>query len=160
MKILDQLRPFISCCQFFGLIPFYVETEARTNTFKKFSFSLRHPVTWWFALIFISQIFFIYFDTAVAWRVFYTDGVQRSNVPFVFVAFMLIEHIFFFALAGTARYAISKYSHIRKVLYIVQKVHNELVVEDFPSKNKPSVTRRVILAMALSLICVSHQTIL
>ena len=153
MKILDQLRPFFSFCQFFGFTPLFVEIDARTKKFKKLSFSLRHPITWWFIFVIFSQIAFFYLDMTMAWRSFYKEGAQQAKIPFLFIAFLLMEHVSFFVLALMTRYTIYKYPHVRKALAILSKVHNESVADDMPSK--PSVSRRVILTIVVSVIMVS-----
>ena len=48
MDKLTNLRPFVWFCQLIGFIPFRMEMDSETKKFKRFSFSFRHPFTWWF----------------------------------------------------------------------------------------------------------------
>ena len=51
MEELTNLRPFVWFCQFSGFIPFRMEIDPETKKFQRFSFSFRHPLTWWFAFL-------------------------------------------------------------------------------------------------------------
>ena len=55
MSVLEKLSPFISICQFCGMLPFSMEYDPATKEFARFSFSFWHFITWWFVLIFFLQ---------------------------------------------------------------------------------------------------------
>lgn len=155
MLIFDQLRPLVFACQIFGVIPFYMETDPDTNQFKKFSFSWKRPVTWWFICFFIANLIFLPIYTRMFWQIFYNIGVVRSNVPLAFIGFMLMEHIFFFLLIVMARYILFKYSHFHRAISLIQKVHNLLDVESLESEKFSSTKHRVIFGLISAFFCVS-----
>lgn len=157
MRVFLQLRPFVWFCQFFGIIPFFmVIDDSPAKTFKKFSFSLRHPVTWWFSFLFISLTVLPVLDIQVIWRILYhADGVPTHiGLPPIFISFILQEHVFSFILLASARYMICKHACIRRAVSLVQKVNNELMVEDMPSEYIPAVRKHVIAAILSPLIAV------
>ena len=62
MEELTNLRPFVWFCQFSGFIPFRMEIDPETKKFQRFSFSFRHPLTWWFAFVKIMGLGVLYSD--------------------------------------------------------------------------------------------------
>ena len=56
MSALEKLSPFISVCQVCGMLPFSMEYEPATKEFKKFAFSFRHFITWWYILIILLHL--------------------------------------------------------------------------------------------------------
>ncbi|EFX66300.1 hypothetical protein DAPPUDRAFT_116535 [Daphnia pulex] len=165
MRVFLQLRPFVWFCQFFGIIPFYmVIDDSPAKTFEKFSFSLRHPVTWWFSFLFISLIVLPVLDIQVVWQIIPHTDDAPTHVPPIFLGFILQEHVFSFILLASARYMICKHACIRRAVSLVQKVNNELMVEDMPSEYIPAVRKHVIAAILSPLIAsisvmVSNPTI-
>ena len=53
MEGLEKLRPFVRFCQIVGFFPFRMETDLQSGKLKRFTFSFRHPVTWWYMMILI-----------------------------------------------------------------------------------------------------------
>lgn len=57
MEDLEKLRPFKWLCQLCGFFPYQMEVNPVTKRFKCFTFSIFHPVAfWYFFLIFIHLI--------------------------------------------------------------------------------------------------------
>ena len=156
--MLVKLQPFVYYCQFVGLIPFVMETdEFPMKKFRKFSFSLRYPVTWWFFFLCISQLIVSIWDVRTVWHVFYEDDLLRSHIPSVLAVFVIQEHIFLIILLGICRYVISKYVCIRRAISFLQKVNNDLMVDDMSPEDIPSVTRPAIIGMISSVVSVSYS---
>jgi hypothetical protein len=155
MRVFLQLRPFVWFCQFFGIIPFFmVIDDSPAKTFKKFSFSLRHPVTLWFSFLFISLTVLPVLDIQIVWQIIPHTDDAPTHVPPIFLGFILQEHVFSFILLASARYLICKHACIRRAVSLVQKVNNELMVEDMPSEYIPAVRKHVIAAILSPLIAV------
>lgn len=154
--VIQQLRPFIWFCQFVGVIPFYMvnDDDSPSKTFQKFSFSLWHPVTWWFSLLSIFLLISPFFDSFVILRSIYHTDDGPALIPPIFLVFVLQENVFSFLLVVSARYIIYKHACIRRAILLVQKVHNELMVEDMPSEYIPSVWKHVFAAITFPLIAV------
>ncbi len=51
MSVFEQLRQFVGLCQACGMIPYTIENNLITNKFSRFTFSVKHRTTWWFACI-------------------------------------------------------------------------------------------------------------
>lgn len=158
MFIFQKLRPFVWMCQCFGAFPFFIETFPETKIFKKFSFSWKHPVTWWFIFIVVIQIIFLITDLFRAWRDYYQESVLNSSLPTIFAIFILLEHLFFFMLVAATRFMIFlKYSHLYRAFCLIQKAENILCKEEDLSLNKASsVNRQVFAGFILAMASVSH----
>lgn len=155
MVILEQLRPFVMFCQFYGMFPYYMELDPITKKFKMFSFSVKHPVTWWFFFVILAQLVVIYFDIKISWKILFEDAFPCLHKPTTFVIFFCSEHLFFFILVLLVRYMTLQYSHLRKAIIYTQKAHSELQVEDLPQENIPAVKRRVFVGLFLAVVFVS-----
>lgn len=160
--VIQQLRPFVWFCQFFGVIPFFIvnNDSPSSKTFQKFSFSLCHPVTWWFSFLFISFLIFPIFDSLVVWQTVRHSNEGPTHIPTMFLAFVLQENVFFLLLLAATRYIIRKHACIRRAISLVQKVHDELMVEDMPSEYINSVRKHVIVAIIFPLIAVCLNTVI
>lgn len=158
MLILYQLRPLIWMCQLSGLLPFYMEFDPDTKKFRKFSFSWKRPMTWWFVFLCIGQFAFLIFDIRISWIAFYQNDVIKSNIPKVFSAFLFVEHLLFVFLIDMARFMILKYSNLRCAVHLIQKVHNMLSVDNKLSFEKSlKVKRHLISGLIVTAICVKNQ---
>ncbi len=159
MQIFTKLRPFFGFCQLFGVIPYFVETEdfPTKKKFKKFSFSLSHPVAWWFFFQCTFQVVVSFWDFKMIWNVLYEDdGVLRSHVSRIISVFVLQEHIFYVAMMVMSRYVIIKYVCFRRAVYCLQKINSELMADDTMSPDGiPTVTRSAILSMISAIVGVS-----
>lgn len=155
MRVFLQLRPFVWFCQFFGIIPFFMVTDdSPAKTFNKFSFSLRHPITWWFSFVLIFLLVLPILDIQLIWGIIRHTDDAPTHVPPIFLGFVLQEHVFSFILLASARYMICKHARIRRAISLVQKVNNELMVEDMPSEYIPAVKKHVTAAILSPLIAV------
>lgn len=103
MLIFEKLRPFVWMCQFFGLFPFVMEIDPQTKLFKKFFFSWKKPVTWWFVFILIGQFLLLCININLAWKLNSEESVMQ-NVPFLLAAIFFFEYISFFILISATRY--------------------------------------------------------
>ena len=59
MEGLEKLRPFISFCQLCGFFPYRMEVDPVTKRFKRFTFSIYHPVTFWYFFVNLIQISYL-----------------------------------------------------------------------------------------------------
>lgn len=155
MRLFEHLRPFVCFCQLFGLIPFFIENDnSSKKRFKKFSFSLCHPVCWWFFLLLTIQLIIPVWDIRTVLGL-----ITETHVPSMFIGFVLHEHIFLILLSVMARYAICKYACINRAICLLRKVGNELAIEDLPPGFVPALKARVIIGISSSVILVSAITI-
>lgn len=51
MEGLAKLTSFVRYCQLCGFSPFRIQIDPQTRKFQQFTYSFRHPVTWWFFLV-------------------------------------------------------------------------------------------------------------
>ena len=59
MEGLEKLRPFISFCQLCGFFPYRMVVDPVTKRFKRFTFSIYHPVTFWYFFVNLLLISFL-----------------------------------------------------------------------------------------------------
>lgn len=151
MLLFEHLRPFVCFCQMFGLIPFFVENNnSPKNNFKRFSFSLRHPVSWWFFFLFAVQLIIPIWDIYGVLAL-----IHQTQVPSMFIGFVLHEHVFLIVLVAMTRYAISKYPCLRRAICLLRKVSNELLIENEPAEFLSGLKIRVIVGIFAAVVCVS-----
>lgn len=74
MSNLDSLLIFFRLCQFSGFLPFRMEIDQTTGGLKTFSFSLRHPVMWWYLMGCLSSV--IVFSLLIK-ELFVTQEIER-----------------------------------------------------------------------------------
>lgn len=133
-----------------------MELDSSTGKFKKFSFSFKHPVTWWFLLGFFTQILTITLDIQVVKKLFIQDGsVIKLSIPPVIASYFLVEHFSILFLSVFVRYFVLKYSNIQRAIHTLWQVHKELRVDDFPAEQIPDVKTRTILGLIFVIISVS-----
>lgn len=160
MIIFEHMRPFVFFCQILAVFPFYVESDPETKKFKKFSFSFKHPVTWWFLLVLFLQITFLGLTSLITWKFFFEDDQIRLSVPRILTDFFYLEHVWMLLFMALVRFLLFKYPSLRKVVNIVQNVHNALGVEDFSLEGIPSVKKRIIQGLWLAFFSVSNAVCL
>ena len=51
MEGLEKISPFVSFCQLCGFFPYRMEVDPVTKRFKRFTFSICHPATFWFFFV-------------------------------------------------------------------------------------------------------------
>lgn len=54
--LIAKLRPLIIICQIYGLIPFSMEMNSVTGRFQRFTLSLKHFPSWWYAFVLVVQV--------------------------------------------------------------------------------------------------------
>lgn len=144
MKILKQLRPFVLLCQLCGLFPFDMELDADTEEFKRFAFSWRRPVTWWFTFLVFATVVFFVVDFRGSVLLYRGEGALNLDVPPVLVLFVFIEQSLFSAMTFLVRVEIAlRFSNIQKAFILLQNVHDTLRVDDWPSEHVPRINRRI-----------------
>lgn len=95
-------------------------------------------------------------DFKMIWNVLHEDdGVLRSHVSRIISVFVLQEHIFYIALMVMSRYVIIKYVCFRRIVYFLQKINSELMVDDMSPDDIPTVTRSVMLSIISAIVGVS-----
>ena len=51
MEGLEKISPFVSFCQLCGFFPYRMVVDPVTKRFKRFTFSIYHPVTFWYFFV-------------------------------------------------------------------------------------------------------------
>ena len=59
MEGLEKISPFVSFCQLCGFFPYRMEVDPVTKRFKRFTFSIYHPVTFWYFFVNLIQISYL-----------------------------------------------------------------------------------------------------
>ena len=158
---MGELRPFLRLCQFVGLLPFRIEFEQKTNRFKRFSFSLKYPITWWYTLLFLSIIGTLYLNwvTSPSTKIMSDQNtLSGSSSMSMKTAIGLISIVTYGALnlVGIgARFVYLRYSTIKKMLDYMQQV--EIGLKTVQMDFKIYLGRRIILGLLLSLCSVKNN---
>lgn len=102
------------------------------------------------------QILMITLHIQTLWKmIVQVDGVIISSLPSVLAYFFWVEHVSFLLLSVLIRYIILNYSHMRRALQTIRKVHDALRVDDLSAEHIPAVKKRIMVGFIFSLMCVS-----
>ena len=152
MEGLAKLGLFVRFCQICGFIPFQMEIDSQTKIFKRFTFSFRHLLTWWYVSvqivigISIGLLWFYYF-TLLRSNNFLASGKKEDliNLP-----------LLIFVLFGTGMFIMVKCSIVRcsllsKAMHLVKQTDKILEPVSNIVLNKDSVTRRTWIGITFTL---------
>ena len=82
----ERLDLLVRWCQLIGLVPFRMERDAESGRFLRFSFSWRHPLTYWWLtwkIIYIAAI--VFYNTAKCFYIEERASQFQSKEVLVFV---------------------------------------------------------------------------
>ena len=88
MEGLEKLRPFVWFCQLGGFFPYRMEVDPVTKRFKRFTFSICHPATFWYFSLTLSQ----WFSRVL---IMHSNEIQEIYNEAT-AHFSLIDYIFYF----------------------------------------------------------------
>ena len=156
MSVLEKLSPFISICQFCGMLPFSMEYDPTTKAFARFSFSFRNFITWWFMLIFILQLAAPFALVNISGHLLQELSSDLS-VPTMVTIVAGVTSVCFFAQFAISRWITFRhYGRLRNAVEAVQAVERILKSLSVIVCNN-SVTKRVVIGIILLLAAVSLQ---
>ena len=157
MEGLAKIGPFVRICQLIGFIPFRMEIDPQTKTFRRFTFSMRDPLTWWFivlkifalgalcfslyAILFSSPIDPMPNDEAVKF-------VSSVCQPIITIASMFIEQFFMI-----------RYSNLGNAIEFIKKADETLESVSNIERRKDSVISRTIVGVLFTLCLVMIRQI-
>ena len=146
MEGLAKLRPLVRFCQIVGFFPFRMEMDLQSGKLKKFTFSYRHPVTWWFIVI---QIFgWIHIGIMLLYEKIQTHVDDRLRFCF-FITFII--EIFFFIVWRCAGFNIS---HFGIAVELAIKVDKSLECLPPKSMYKDTITLRIYIGLIITVFLV------
>ncbi|XP_045026257.1 uncharacterized protein LOC123470253 [Daphnia magna] len=146
MSVFEQLHPFVSLCQACGLIPYTMKRNSTSGKFERFTFSVRNVSTWWFLLVFISQIL------VVVGVKFLSDDLQDvlwtdRNIPITLIILSGVTSSSFLAQLLSSRWIALNYRHLDNAVKAVQEVER-LFGERFLLEHKSSIMTRFVAGFA------------
>ncbi|KAI9565951.1 hypothetical protein GHT06_009749 [Daphnia sinensis] len=149
MSVFEQLRPFVRLCQVCGLIPYTMKRNSITGKFEQFTFSVRNVSTWWFLLVFISQISAV---VVVRFLSSYLQGAlsTEGNIPTTMIFLTGVTSSAFLAQLLSSRWIALNYRHLDNVVKAVQEIER-LFGESFLLKHKSSIMIRFIAGFAIAM---------
>jgi len=159
MSVFEELRPFVGLCQACGMIPYSTEHDAITNKFAGFALSFHRLVTWWFCLIFISQLVcvgvMIQFAASMTHEIS-TDGDIPMTLTILISVISSLSHLvqFFFS-----RWVVFRHRKLRNVVEMVQEVER-IFQEEFIAQRKGSIRLRFVIGFSLIISIVSIYTLI
>ncbi len=155
MSVFEQLRPFVSLCQACGFFPYTIENNSNTKKFERFTFSFRHPTTWWFFLISILQLVVIIGLVYLSWK--QVDSINEQKMPITMSILFVIGWFFLIAEFLSSRRMMLHYRKLRNAVEAVQEVER-LFGEKIVVQLSTSVTTRFTIGSILIIIGVSIKT--
>ena len=158
MEGLVKLRSFVRFCQIVGFFPFRMETDQQSGKLKRFTFSYRHPVTWWF--IVIQSLCWIQIGILFWYKLGNTNVEEvtqemdnRLAISFFFLEIMEIPLTIFWRCAGI------HFSYFAKVVELAIKVDDSLACLPPKSIYKDTITLRIYIGLIITVflvICIDY----
>jgi hypothetical protein len=135
--------------------------DAETGHFKTFTFSWRHPITWWFIINIFARIGVLIVCTFLVgqWLVVGSNAIKQQFLITFVLIFALFVH---FLVIGFAHFIAMKYSHLQRAYKWLQEVslHLQLLrcssVHCNNQENKNSLRRLLIIGYFFIVIFVSN----
>jgi len=144
MEGLEKIGPFVSFCQLCGFFPYRMVVHPVTKRFKRFTFSICHPVTFWYFFVNLIQISYL----LARWPELknYLDVVAEIS-PIQVLAFFTqhTELVVFYIL-------VHRLSLINKVVKFLKQVDELMKVISNQSFN---ISPRIYIGLACTFISVS-----
>ena len=139
MDKLTNLRPFVWFCQLIGFIPFRMELDSETKKFQRFSFSLRHPLTWWFTITKLSNCVFICIAVYTSISSFSKLNAEWSSKKGICFISMLIFYVLVIVII---QLALVRCSHLRKAIELIVRAEGTFKSVSKMADRKNTVTQR------------------
>ena len=148
MENLQHLRPFVWFCHLSGFIPFRMRIDPETK-FQRFTFSFRHPLTWWF---FVSKIIFLVFlyvflNSMLPTLLLTLNAKEISLRALSFQS----QVIFQIGILTTIQCIVLRCSHLRKAIELIQKADETLKSLPHTVVQKDTVIRRTLIGVVASI---------
>ena len=146
MEGLEKLRPFVWFCQLCGFFPYRMEVDPVTKRFKRFTFSIWHPVTFWYFILALFKLGFnslFLFNEEV--RNFYYKYFARIST----IQLIALTTEFFDAI--TIYVIVYRSSLINEAFEFLQQVDE--LLKSIPNRSF-NVTPRIYIGLAYTLILV------
>lgn len=139
--ILYQLQPFVRLFQACGIIPFSVHVDVETSSLKEFTFSLRHPVFWWFAIAIVWHIACPLIPILFV-NLYVKEKLNRyDETPIAVIVFMAMSVIIWYLIHFSLRWSSLQFKRLKRILECLIRVEkilfrckDELNITTFNSK--------------------------
>ena len=142
MEGLEKLRPFIWFCQLCGFFPYRMEVDPVTKRFKRFTFSICHPVTFWY--FFVNLAPFVPISIYSSSEKIKEDAVEMTPLQYCLIATQCIDLFVIWIF-------VYRLPLINKAVQLLQDVDESL---KSISDRSFSITHRIYIGVAYTLISV------
>lgn len=157
MSHLDSLHYFFRLCQFSGFLPFRMEMDQTTARLKTFSFSLRHPVMWWYLTgCFTSVIIFV----LLLDELFVTPEIQRLP-PVIKITTKTVVILYYILFMSVRYWLIFRFQTLCGAFAFIRKVETQqrTVYQDCKSTLRFRAAFSIVFSFSTVRICVCRTII-
>jgi len=127
----ERLDLLVRWCQLIGLVPFRMERDAESGRFLSFSFSWRHPLTYWWLSSKILYVVALYFNMKSVWE---GKFVSSTEEPIgVKMIDLISNNILHFTAFITPEILVSRWALFSKASRILGEFDTMIEKLDFPS---------------------------
>lgn len=147
--LITKLRPFVVICQINGLLPFSMEMDPLTGRFIRFSLSYKNFVSWWYALVTISQVMVV--GIALVWLRIGVKTGEESGLPTTVIALTLVTRALYMIQILISRITLLRYKRLRKAIALIQEIEHYFM-EEMPQhwNNGNSILLRTVIGIILA----------
>ena len=142
------MGPFVRLCQLSGFIPFRMEIDPLTKTFRRFNFSLCHPLTWWFVGVKMACSTSFVFSAQLVQSLLLeiqADEAYRLKIC------LCCQEIFEMTCLTLIQLSLFRCSHLRKAAELIRKADETLQCVSNAALQRDTVTRRIIVGVLFTL---------
>ena len=139
MDKLTNLRPFVRLCQLIGFIPFRMEVDSETKKFQRFSFSFRHPLTWWFIITKLSNCVSFCIGVYISISIFSKLNAEWSSKKGIcFISSSMFQCLVIVII----QLALVRCSYLRKAIELIVRAEGTFKSVSKMAEHKNTVTQR------------------
>ena len=151
MEGLAKIGPFVQICQLIGFIPFRMEIDPQTKTFRRFTFSMRDPLTWWFIVLKIFALGALSFSLYTTLFSSPIDPMLKDEAVSLKEISFVCQTIIAIAFDFTLQFVMIRYSNLGNAIEFIKKADETLESVSNVERRKDSVISRTIVGVLFTL---------
>ncbi len=127
MSALNDLRPFVRLCQIFGMIPYSVEMDPETKSFRSFRFHIKSIPAWLYLIALVAQVVAFVVAGGSLWIYYKSDEFVDLHLPVVVTLLNGSSHFIFMCVQVLKRGIFLRYQSLSRVISLIKEVDRHLI---------------------------------
>jgi len=144
MSALNDLRPFVRLCQIFGVIPFSMEVDPETKSFRRFRFSIKSITACFYYFAMVCQVVSFLVIGGVLWMQYKSAEYVYMHLPVAVALLNGSSQFIFFCVQVLKRVVFLRYRTLSRIVALIKEVDRHLFA---PPECKSTVLKRTIVGL-------------